>query len=224
MPKDNIERAIKKGTGGAPRQRAGGGPVRGLWPGRRGAAHRGGHRQPQPHGLGGPPRALQAQRRAGRERLGGLDLPQEGHRLSSTPAATPRTTSWWRLDAGAEDISLDDDVFEIITEPSSLTAVRQALPQAADIELQSVEVTQRPKVLVPHTEDTAAKLLPPIDVLEDNDDVDAVHANFYVEPEVLERVDRASTPRRTRLQRSSAPRSSPARSIRSRSRASTPPT
>jgi YebC/PmpR family DNA-binding regulatory protein len=91
------------------------------------------------------------------------------------------------IDAGAEDISLDDDVFEIITEPSDLTAVRQAL-EAAEIELQNAEVTQRPKALVPLDEETAAKLLRLIDTLEDNDDVDAVHANFDVDPEVLERL------------------------------------
>jgi YebC/PmpR family DNA-binding regulatory protein len=95
------------------------------------------------------------------------------------------------IDAGAEDISLDDDVYEVITEPSDLTAVRQAL-EGADIEIQNAEVIQRPKVLVPVDEETAAKLLRLIDNLEDNDDVDAVHANFDVDAEVLERLMAAS--------------------------------
>ena len=95
------------------------------------------------------------------------------------------------IDAGAEDISLDDDVYEIVTEPSELTAVRAAL-DAAGIELQNAEVIQRPKVLVPVDEETAAKLLRLIDNLEDNDDVDAVHANFDVDAEVLERLMAAS--------------------------------
>jgi YebC/PmpR family DNA-binding regulatory protein len=95
------------------------------------------------------------------------------------------------IDAGAEDISLDDDVYEIVTEPSDLTAVRTAL-EAADIEIQNAEVIQRPKVLVPVDEETAAKLLRLIDTLEDNDDVDAVHANFDVDAEVLERLMAAS--------------------------------
>ncbi len=91
------------------------------------------------------------------------------------------------IDAGAEDISRDDDVYEIITEPSDLTAVRAALDEA-QIEVQAAEVTQRPKALVPLDEDTAARLLRLIDALEDNDDVDAVHANFDVDAAVLERV------------------------------------
>ncbi len=95
------------------------------------------------------------------------------------------------IDAGAEDISLDDDVFEIVTEPSDLTAVRGALDDAG-IEIQNAEVVQRPKALVPVDEDTAAKLLRLIDNLEDNDDVDAVHANFDVDAEVLERLMAAS--------------------------------
>jgi YebC/PmpR family DNA-binding regulatory protein len=95
------------------------------------------------------------------------------------------------IDAGAEDISLDDDVYEVVTEPSDLSAVRRAL-EAADIEIQNAEVLQRPKVLVPVDEETAGKLLRLIDNLEDNDDVDAVHANFDVDAEVLERLMAAS--------------------------------
>jgi YebC/PmpR family DNA-binding regulatory protein len=95
------------------------------------------------------------------------------------------------IDAGAEDIALEDDIYEIVTEPSDLTAVRKAL-EGAGIEIQSSEVIQRPKVLVPIDEDTAAKLLRLIDTLEDNDDVDAVHANFDVDAEVLERLMAAS--------------------------------
>jgi|SRR4051794_17749159 YebC/PmpR family DNA-binding regulatory protein len=95
------------------------------------------------------------------------------------------------IDAGAEDISLDDDVYEIVTEPSDLTAVRAALDEAG-IEVQNAEVTQRPKARVTLDEETAAKLLRLIDALEDNDDVDAVHANFDVDADVLERLMAAS--------------------------------
>ncbi|HEY4096019.1 MAG TPA: YebC/PmpR family DNA-binding transcriptional regulator [Baekduia sp.] len=95
------------------------------------------------------------------------------------------------IDAGAEDISREDDSWEIVTEPSDLTAVRKAL-EDAEVELINAEVTQRPKVLVPVDEDTAGKLLRLIDNLEDNDDVDAVHANFDVDDAVLERLMAAS--------------------------------
>jgi YebC/PmpR family DNA-binding regulatory protein len=91
------------------------------------------------------------------------------------------------IEAGAEDISVDDDVFEILTEPAALTAVRDALEEAG-IELESAEVTQQPKTRVHLEEEAATKLMKLIDALEDQDDVDAVHANFDVDADVLERV------------------------------------
>ena len=91
------------------------------------------------------------------------------------------------IDAGAQDIATDDDVFEVLTDPGDLAAVRAAL-DGAGIEVSSAEVGQRPKTLVPVDEDAAAKLLRLIDAIEDQDDVDAVHANFDVDSDVLERV------------------------------------
>jgi YebC/PmpR family DNA-binding regulatory protein len=91
------------------------------------------------------------------------------------------------IDAGAEDIALDDDVYEILSDPADLTAVREALA-GAGIEIETAEVTQQPKSTVALDEDGAGKLMRLIDALEDNDDVDDVHANFDVDAEVLERV------------------------------------
>ncbi len=91
------------------------------------------------------------------------------------------------VDAGAQDIILDDDVYEIVTEPSDLTAVRAALG-GAGIEVESSDVTQRPKVRVPIQESDAARLMKLIDMLEESDDVGAVHANFDVDADVLERI------------------------------------
>jgi YebC/PmpR family DNA-binding regulatory protein len=91
------------------------------------------------------------------------------------------------IDAGAEDIGLDDDVFEITSEPGDLTAVRAAL-DAAGIEVESAEIAQLPKSRVPLEEDGAVKLMRLVEALEDQDDVDAVHANFDVDAEILERV------------------------------------
>jgi YebC/PmpR family DNA-binding regulatory protein len=91
------------------------------------------------------------------------------------------------IDAGAQDITLDDDVFEVITEPADLTPVRQALERAG-IELESADVTQQPTSRVPLQESDAAKLMKLIDSLEESDDVGTVHANFDVDASVLERL------------------------------------
>jgi YebC/PmpR family DNA-binding regulatory protein len=91
------------------------------------------------------------------------------------------------VEAGAEDISTDEGVFEVITEPSDFTSVRRALEEAG-VEMESAEMAYRPTSLVPIEEEQAAKLMRLIEGLEDNDDVSAVHANFDVSAEVLERV------------------------------------
>ncbi|MGO9750675.1 MAG: YebC/PmpR family DNA-binding transcriptional regulator [Solirubrobacteraceae bacterium] len=91
------------------------------------------------------------------------------------------------IDAGALDIALDEDVFEIITEPSDLAKVRSGLEQSG-VELDSADVEQRPTTRVTLQEEDAGRLMRLIDALEDSDDVGSVHANFEVNADVLERI------------------------------------
>jgi YebC/PmpR family DNA-binding regulatory protein len=91
------------------------------------------------------------------------------------------------VEAGAEDITAEDDMFEVISEPADFTTVRKAL-EDADVEMESVEMAYRPSSLVPVDEGHLGSLMRLIDALEENDDVDAVHANFDAPAEVLERV------------------------------------
>ena len=56
------------------------------------------------------------------------------------------------------------------------------------VEIESADVTQRPKSRVPVDESDAGRLLRLIDMLEESDDVGAVHANFDVDAAVLERI------------------------------------
>ncbi|HLH66117.1 MAG TPA: YebC/PmpR family DNA-binding transcriptional regulator [Solirubrobacteraceae bacterium] len=91
------------------------------------------------------------------------------------------------IDAGAEDIARDDDVFEVVCEPSDLVAVRDALV-GSGVEIESADVTHRPRARVPVSEADAARLMRLIDALEESDDVGAVHANFDVDAEVLARI------------------------------------
>src|SRR5277367_5197911 len=72
------------------------------------------------------------------------------------------------IEAGALDIGLDEDVLEVITEPGDLPAVRAALTDAG-VEIQSADVTQRPTTTVSLDEDGANKLMRLIDALEDYD-------------------------------------------------------
>jgi transcriptional/translational regulatory protein YebC/TACO1 len=91
------------------------------------------------------------------------------------------------IEAGAEDIADDEGVWEIVTAPGDLSAVREAL-EAAEIELDSAELTMRATARVRVDEATVRKLMRLIEQLEDDDDVAAVHANYDVDAAVLERV------------------------------------
>src|SRR5436305_8497817 len=76
------------------------------------------------------------------------------------------------IDAGALDISLDEDVFEVVTEPADLVAASSAL-QASGVGIESADLAWRPKSRVPVEEDDAGKLMRLIDGLEESDDVAA---------------------------------------------------
>ena len=91
------------------------------------------------------------------------------------------------IDAGAEDVSLDGDVWEVVTAPSDLAAVREAL-MSAGVELDSAELVMRPKARTPVDDAQVGTLMRLIEGLEEHDDVQAVHANFDVDAAVLERV------------------------------------
>lgn len=91
------------------------------------------------------------------------------------------------VEAGAEDIEADEDALEVLTAPADLQIVRGALEQAG-VELQSAELIWRPKTRVEVDEDGLKKLLRLIEALEDSDDIGDVHANFDASADVMERV------------------------------------
>ena len=90
------------------------------------------------------------------------------------------------VDAGAEDLTLDEDLFEVVSAPEHFTAVRDALTEAG-VELDSAELVMRPTTRTPVEEADARALMRLVDQLEDHDDVQAVHANFDIDAELLER-------------------------------------
>ncbi|MGI8660571.1 MAG: YebC/PmpR family DNA-binding transcriptional regulator [Thermoleophilaceae bacterium] len=91
------------------------------------------------------------------------------------------------VDAGAEDLTRDEDVFEVTSAPEDFTAVRDALLEAG-VELDSAELVMRPTTRTPVEESQGAALMRLIDSLEEHDDVQTVHANFDMDAELLERV------------------------------------
>lgn len=89
------------------------------------------------------------------------------------------------IDAGAEDIADDGEAWRVVTPPSDLHAVRTALEEAG-FAVESSDLVMVAANLVPLDDAGAAKsVLALIDTLEDNDDVQAVHANFDIADEVF---------------------------------------
>ena len=82
------------------------------------------------------------------------------------------------LDAGADDISEEEDSFEVLTDPDALETVRSGL-EAAGVPMVSAEVTMLPQNYVTLTDETAVKNLTRIlDILDDDDDVQNVYHNW----------------------------------------------
>lgn len=91
-------------------------------------------------------------------------------------------------EGGAEDVELDGSSFQVISAPDDLAAVRAALEDAG-LAYESAELTMLPKTTVAvEDESTARKLVRLMDALEDNDDVQAVYANFDIPEGILEAV------------------------------------
>jgi YebC/PmpR family DNA-binding regulatory protein len=91
------------------------------------------------------------------------------------------------IDAGAEDVSDDGERLRVLCQPADLSAVREAL-EGAGIEVESADVTMEPKSTVEVGGNDAKSLLGLIEALEDDDDVNEVHANFDIPDEVLQKL------------------------------------
>lgn len=91
------------------------------------------------------------------------------------------------LEAGAEDLREEGDQFEIICEPQNLRQVVEAL-KSSSIEVTSSESTMFPKNTVKLDKNSAGKVLRIVEALEDNDDVQEVYANFDIPDEIMEEI------------------------------------
>ncbi len=88
------------------------------------------------------------------------------------------------IDAGAEDVREDGGQLRVVCEPSDLGAVREAL-EAVGVEIASADVAMEPKSTVAVKGTDAEWLLRLVDTLEEHDDVNEVHANFDVPEEII---------------------------------------
>lgn len=189
MPKDNIERAIKKATGGEAEDIE---PVR-----------------YEGYGPGGVAIVVEALT-DNRNRTGAAvraAFSKHGGNLGSTGAVShmfdhvgeiayaPQAGSADKIleaaiEAGADDASSDEDGHLITTSFDSLGTVAAALEDALG-EAKSVKLVWRPNITSEIDENNAATILKLIDVLEDDDDVQSVYANFDIPEDVLNKLTAA---------------------------------
>jgi YebC/PmpR family DNA-binding regulatory protein len=188
MPKDNIERAIKRGTG----------ELEGV------TYETVNYEGYAPNGVAVYVEALTDNRnRTGSEiknaftRNGGSlaepgavswQFERKGVIILEKAAASEDDLMLAALDAGAEDIEDQGDTWQVTTPPTELHAVRSALEEAG-IAFTSADLTMLPQQTVPLEDATAAKqVLRVIDALEEHDDVQNVYANFDIPDTVLQAV------------------------------------
>ncbi|HEX8959965.1 MAG TPA: YebC/PmpR family DNA-binding transcriptional regulator [Geobacteraceae bacterium] len=91
------------------------------------------------------------------------------------------------LEAGAEDVSDEGDQIEVTTDPTSYIEVREALEKAG-FKYESAEITMIPQTMVKLEGKQAENMLKMMDRLEDNDDVQNVYANFDISADEMERM------------------------------------
>jgi YebC/PmpR family DNA-binding regulatory protein len=91
-------------------------------------------------------------------------------------------------EGGADDVSLDGATYQVVSDPRSLSTVREAIEEAG-FAVESAELSMVPKTTVEVADESSAKkVLRLIDQLEENDDIQDVYANFDIPEQVLEAV------------------------------------
>ncbi len=186
MPKDNIDRAIKKGTGGGGE---GENVEEGLYEGY------------GPHGVAVLCEILtdNRNRTAGEIRkifsISGGELgksgcvaflfDRKGYFVIAADKTSEERLMEVALEAGAEDIKPQDGKFEVFCPPENFLAVSEALT-AAGIEPETSQVARLPNTTVELNIDAARQVMKLLENLDDHDDVQSVSANFKVSDEVME--------------------------------------
>ncbi len=89
------------------------------------------------------------------------------------------------LDAGASDVSDEGEVYEIYTDPAELSSVSESL-KAAGFGYETAEVLRVPRTSVKLSGEDARKVIRLVEALEDLDDVQRVSANFDIPDEILQ--------------------------------------
>ena len=94
------------------------------------------------------------------------------------------------VEAGADDVQADGDVYEVVCSPAAFSAVKQALADQ-NVETESAELAMLPRNTVQVDAEGARKVLALMEAFEDHDDVQNVYANFDIPDEVMAEAEQA---------------------------------
>ena len=186
MPKDNVERAIKKGAGGGEGANYDEILYEGYGPG--GVAVLVETMTDNRNRTVGEVRFFFSKAGGNMGESGCVSwmFDKKGQILIEKSAIDEDKLMEMALEAGAEDVVVDDNVFQVLTAPEDFDAVREVLA-AAKLTFLEAGVSMIPKTVVEvPDEKTARQLMRLLDNLEDNDDVQNVHANFDIPDEIME--------------------------------------
>lgn len=111
---------------------------------------------------------------------------QKGRITLDGSAATEEQLMNIAVEAGADDVSLEDDVWTVLTSPTDYIAVKEAIDKAG-LKIESAEIAMLPGTLTELSGENLAKCIKLIEALEDNDDVQKVYTNLDASAEALEK-------------------------------------
>ena len=186
MPKDTIERAIKKGTGGLDGVNYEEGIFEGYGPG--GVAVIVEFMTDNRTRTVADVRHIFSKHNGSLGVSGSVAFLFDRKGLISFPAGSDFDTIFEvALEGGAEDVKDEGDAIEVITEPGSFIEVREAI-EAADLKWETAEITMIPQTTVELEGKPAEQMLKMMDKLEDNDDVQNVYANFDISQEEIDNI------------------------------------
>lgn len=187
MPKDNIEKAIKKGTGELPGVTYESCSFEGYGPG--GVAMMVETLTDNKNRSSAEIRNIFTKRGASMGGAGSVAwiFTAKGYILIDKNLTTEDELFSICIDAGAEDIKASDKNFEVFCDPKDFENVKAAI-EAKKIKWETAELTKVPNSTVKIGGPEAKQLLSLVETLEDHDDVQKVYANFDIPDEVLEKM------------------------------------
>jgi YebC/PmpR family DNA-binding regulatory protein len=185
MPADNIDRAIKKGTGELPGVSYEEISYEGYGP--RGVAIIVESLTDNQNRTSAEIRNIFSKKGGNMAGQGSVSwmFTKKGFIIVNTDKADEDTLMSVAIDAGAEDMKIEEGVYEITTPISDFEQVKDALEKAG-IEVESAELTMIPSSTIKLDGADAKGVLGLVELLEDHDDVQNVYANFDIPDDVLE--------------------------------------